>query len=166
MYFLGWTLSALTLTRLADKTGRLPVFISGLALNVFAATGMIWSNSIWLTGFCLFLNGVTMTSRWSIGYVQLLEFVDPDTLPILGSLVQGANGLLMVYGAFVSMTFGNTVWIPVTLLVVNVIGLVATLGFKVLPESPKYLFSRGEYDKCREVLCRIALTNNHKGNGI
>jgi hypothetical protein len=34
-----------------------------------------------------------------------------------------------------------------------------------LPESPKYLYSNGHYQKCREVLCKIAKVNDVHGEG-
>jgi hypothetical protein len=126
---------------------------------------MIFSQNFWLTAFCLFVNGLNITCRWAVGSILLLEFLPAKTQSIVGGVLQAGGAMPLVIGTIISMTTHNTKWILVTLLIVNFIGLICLLGFKIVPESPAYLYSTKNYEACREVLCKIAVTNNHEGNG-
>jgi MFS family permease len=141
MYFMGWIIASMTLPRLSDIHGRLTIFIFGLVLNTIVGAVMLVSHNIWLTGFCLFLNGLTMTTRWSSGYILLCEIVPEKTQPIIGSIVQATGGFLLIYGTIVSYSTQNIIAVPALFLGVNVAGLIAIVLFEAVPESPRFLFS-------------------------
>jgi len=46
----------------------------------------------------------------------------------------------LVIGTIISMTTQNTKWILFLLIAVNVVGLICLVLFKILPESPAWLY--------------------------
>jgi MFS family permease len=164
-WFAGWIISSLIVPTLADSKGRQNIFLTGIFVNTITITIMIFSRNFWLTGFCLLVNGLTVTSRWAVGYILLLEFLPETTQSLMGGVLQACGAMPLVLGTIISMTTHDTKWILITLVTLNVIGLICVLAFKIVPESPAWLYSVKKYDACREVLAKIALTNNHEGNG-
>lgn len=69
----------------------------------------------------------------------------------------------MLTGTLISYTTRNTIYIQVVLLAVNGVALLIILWF--LPESPKFLYASGQFEQCRDVLCKIARFNNYENNG-
>ena len=69
----------------------------------------------------------------------------------------------LLVGTLIAYTSRNTIWITITNLAVTFVALLFL--FRILPESPKYLYANAKYDECREVLTKICRWNNHEGNG-
>ena len=133
-------ISALIIPTLADSKGRYNIFLIGLFVNTCAITVMIFSKNFWLTGFCLFVNGLSITSRWGVGCILLLEFMPLKIQPIVGGFMQAGGAMPLVIGTILTMTTNNTQWMLFLLITVNVVGLICLMVFKMLPESPAWLY--------------------------
>jgi hypothetical protein len=94
--------------------------------------------------FCL---GIVAVGRWAIGYIMLLEFVTEGQKKILGSVAQAAGAMPLLIGTLIAYTSKNTMYIQVTLLVIN--GVTLTIIFFFMTESPKFLYSNERYEECR-----------------
>jgi hypothetical protein len=66
-------------------------------------------------------------------------------------------------GTLIAYTAKNTIYIQVVLLVIN--GVTLTIIVFFMTESPKFLYSNGKYEECRQVLAKIARVTNHENNG-
>ena len=74
MWVVGWIIGLLVLPRLADLKGRRDVFFTMIWLNFWAVLMSLMSKNLALTQTLIVLNGVDCVSRWSIGFILLLEF--------------------------------------------------------------------------------------------
>ena len=82
---------------------------------------------------------------------------------VLGPIVNASGALPLLIGTVICYSTRNVLYIQITAFVINLVGVVCCL--LVVPESPKYLYSQGRYQECRQILCKIARFNNHQGNG-
>jgi len=156
-------LASVVLPRLADIFGRKWIFVSFMCLNLGVVTTLIFSHSIYLTMCMNFLVGTIAVARWTVGYIMLQEFVPVRQKKVLGPIVNASGALPLLIGTLIAYSTRNVLYIQITALAINLIGVVCCL--LILPESPKYLYAMGRYQECRQILSKIARFNNHEGNG-
>ena len=100
MIFIGWTISALFVPRIADLYGRKPTFIILMILQFAAILLLIFSGSYEVTATGLFFIGVCSVGRWTIGYIYLLEFWTESNIKKYAPFVNASAGLALIIGAF------------------------------------------------------------------
>jgi len=74
LFLLGIVIGCLFVTKMGDEYGRKPVYAAGLLMNVIFVTVTVFSHTVWLTYFCMFLLGISIAARYYVGYTYNVEF--------------------------------------------------------------------------------------------
>ncbi len=158
MFFVGTFAGSFVLPRAADIYGRKPLFLIGLALYIVVTIALFFVSSLGWLYFLLFLGGISETGRYYVAYVYCVEMMPKRVQDKAGLYIFLVFGVAMTY---IALQF----WFITKDCFVNcyiALGLALASWISValyLPESPRFLFSRKEFGKAREVILQIAKTN-------
>jgi len=158
---LGAVIGAAFSGAMADKIGRRRSIVITALLFSLGAIGCAFSPSIPILISCRFLIGLAIGVA---SYVAPLYISEISPANVRGSLVS-LNQLMITCGIVVSylvdymLTLGKNEWrwmfglgaIPATILLI---------GMAYLPETPRWLVSRGLVDKAKDVLSRTGSADN------
>jgi len=78
LFLVGIVVGCSTLTRLGDVYGRKPIYMLGIGLHLFFMVGILWTTSQIFAYFLLFVFGLSVTTRYYVGYTYNLE-MQPKT---------------------------------------------------------------------------------------
>lgn len=142
-FFVGMTILVVFVTRLGDVIGRKwPTNISSM-VSIPITIGLILSRDLNLSIGLLILFGATCPGREQVAFVYISELVPLKNRTAVGSLLLLADattiGWIALYFLYVSKDWVYFQCISVTL------NCIATVMLLFIPESPKYLHSRGSY---------------------
>ena len=73
VFLLGIVIGCLTLTRFGDIYGRKPVYMLGLLMNAGICLEMTLSSNFWVTSVFLLMLGMSITTRYYVGYSYNVE---------------------------------------------------------------------------------------------
>ena len=106
----------------------------------------------------IFLMGLTMPMRVFVGYIFAMEFLPMNKTQMATALTLGFDGLGIAVAAFWFLYISKD-W--KTLISLSTVFCYVTALFVccALPESPKFLVSRGRYDEARRVIDRMKQYN-------
>lgn len=158
---LGAVIGAAFSGAMADKLGRRRSIVITALLFSFGAVGSAFSPSIPVLVACRFLIGLAIGVA---SYVAPLYISEISPAKVRGSLVS-LNQLMITCGIVVSylvdyaLTLGKNEWrwmfglgaVPAMILLIGMI---------YLPETPRWLVSRGMVDKAKDVLSRTGSPEN------
>nr|KAG5698235.1 hypothetical protein BaRGS_024042 [Batillaria attramentaria] len=142
---------------IADRFGRkITFYIAGLAL-MCGGFGIAFTYSLLTLNICRFLLGVARMAVWTNSLIIGLEIVGPSRRTFAGLFIDflwcGGEFLLLLLAYFIR----DWRWLEIALSV-PAVGLL--FYWKLIPESPRWLASRGRDDEAMKVLERIAKSNN------
>lgn len=142
---------------IADRFGRkIPFYIGGFAL-IGGGFGAYFSTSIVTINMCRFVLGIARMSLFNNGLVIGMEIVGPSKRTFTGMFVQ----LVWASGEFILLLAAYLMRDWRKLELANACASLVILPFWwLLPESPRWLLSRGREDEALKVLERIAKSNN------
>ncbi len=168
---LGCAVGALFAGTLADRFGRRPVMVITAVVFLVSALGSGWARDSAEFVFYRVVGGLAVGAASVIAPMYISEVAPAAWRGRLSSLQQLAIvvGLFVVFlsnyalaqwagGAKESLFFGFAAWR--WMFWMEVIPAVAYLaGSMFVPESPRYLVSRGDYQRANTVLARIDRTH-------
>ncbi|XP_042241363.1 carcinine transporter-like [Homarus americanus] len=153
----GNTVGTFLLPILADRyLGRHSVFFLTLAIHIVFTLSYCWVSNIGLHLTLRFFQGLSFESNYLMPYTIVLEVVPPD------------HRALVIMLLFISWTFGMCFTALVAWLIPNwqylalITCLPSLLGFsfwRYLPESPRWLLSKGRLGQCVDILLQMAREN-------
>lgn len=158
--FAGMFIGALTLSPIADIYGRRPVHITGLVLSLIGSVWMYFFPT-WLSVIVsLVLKGIGMYCRMSISYLYTLEMFDEERCKIIAAVMMSFNNALSSIMAMYFMFGGRdaTFFLFCSIFIL----MYCIIFIPILPESPKLLYSKKDYESTRECLSKIAHVNGIK----
>jgi putative MFS transporter len=143
-------IASIFIPRLGDIYGRKKPFYISLLCACFIQLGCIISTNLILTIAFFFLLGLTQAGKFSMAHVYLQELMPVSYRTAAGTLAQFADAativILALYFRFVSKD-----WLPF-----QVLGLAMTfisaVALALVPDSPKYLYSKGKFQEARDAL--------------
>ncbi|MGX0672320.1 sugar porter family MFS transporter [Kocuria marina] len=164
---LGAAVGAFFGSRIADRTGRIPIMKIAALLFLLSAIGCGFTQSIeWLV-FWRVVGGIGVGVASVIAPAYIAEVSPAHLRGRLGSLQQ----MGIVLGIFLSLLIdallahwaggaANELWFGLAawrwmFLVMAVPAVLYGIGAFLIPESPRYLVSVGRPDEARDVLSRI-----------
>ncbi|MBO1740017.1 MFS transporter [Leifsonia sp. TF02-11] len=145
---------------LTDRYGRRPLFVADLVLFAGAAILLFFVQEPWQVFALGLALGLAVGADYAIGTPLLSEFSPRSARGRLGSTLQIAWNV----GYVVAFLIGYLVtvshpeawrWVLLSAAVPAIVCLIARHG---LPESPRWLMSKGRVDEAREVLARLGWT--------
>ncbi|GGR79705.1 MFS transporter [Deinococcus sedimenti] len=161
--FLGMLLGAPFWGRQADVYGRRPVFLfTVLAGVIFGLVGAMAPN-IWVLVGARVLAGFAIGGTMAVDYALMAEFVPRRVRGRFLVLTEGfwAIGTLMI----AALAYGVGQLLPpqeswrVLVLIAALPGVVGLLVRTGVPDSPRWLISRGRVEEARAALARVAALN-------
>ncbi|XP_076064253.1 organic cation transporter 1-like isoform X1 [Oratosquilla oratoria] len=153
----GNTLGTLILPFIADiYIGRRLIFFVAMGFSCFFNLLLLVASSYWFHLVCRFFGTFGVQTAFQMPYVIVLELIAPEE--------RGFACFL----SFVTWTFGMcTTSLLVVLLthwihlhtVVTLAGLFLFGYWRFLPESPRWLLTKGRHSECADIVREIARTN-------
>jgi len=141
---------------LSDKFGNHLIFFVALSLSLSSAVSPIFVKNIWVFSVCRFLTNFTCNALYNIPYITITEIIGPQhrTFVSVVGLSSWTLGMCLVS----VVAYFSRDWVILTAIPGGLV-LPMFLYWKLLPESPRYLISKGEYDEAKQVLDKIANVN-------
>ena len=167
LYFLGFALGSCIVPRLADRYGRKKYFLRLLTLQTVASGVAIAAPAnkagLLATHLSMFFIGFAAIGRLNVGYCYMLELMPTGHKAQVSSVwfcFMGSIYIqLTVYYKFVDKSW---VWPMVYRMSTAIISM--WLIYLYLPESPKWLYDKGEYSECHEAFKVMAQMNGKELN--
>ena len=141
--FVGSTLMGIFVTRLGDIYGRkIPTMISSImAVPILAC--ILYSKNLYLTTILFFVMGSCGPGKTFVGFVYAGEMFPEKYRSIIGSIMLFTDSATMIilplYFKFISKN-----WLYLQLFYF-ILSFISSLCLFLIPESPKYLLSKGLY---------------------
>ena len=158
LFFLGFAFGASGFGSLADRIGRRRAWACSGVLLSFSVMACAASPDYFTYCFFRVLTGVGIGGFGVVTYVLAQEIIGGTWGGITGI---GQAGLF----SFANILLAPTAWaVPgwrAFTVVTGITPLVFLAFYKMIPESPRWLLSKGETAKANEVMVRIA-----EGNGV
>nr|XP_022333445.1 organic cation transporter protein-like [Crassostrea virginica] len=157
-YFFGCVFATVSLCPLADVIGRRNMVVIATTLQFVVNIVMPFSYNVHMFIVLRFLGGVFALSYFQGAFVIGMELVGPSKRLFSGTMILE----VFVFGEFLLVFFAYFIrdwkWLQLAL----AIPMVSTICYwwpQVLPESPRWLLSRGRNKEAVKILRKAATTN-------
>lgn len=169
--YMGSILSMYVMGFLADTKGRVKTLKTTVALSILTSFISIFSVNAWMLIVMRFFTGFFISACQSCVFTLLGEYHGKDSrvkhLTILAGFLP--FGIIYIYGVgAVVSTIDIESYIPMLsswrLILLGYIfpSLLARIGLAFIPESPKFVLSKGGVSQCVGTFRRISIINNRK----
>lgn len=158
MSLIGATLITTCSGALADSLGRRPLMIISSVLYFVSGLVMLWSPNVYVLLFARLLDGFGIGLAVTLVPVYISETAPPEIRGSLNTLPQftGSGGMFMSYCMVFGMSLTKTPSWRLMLGILSVPSLVYfALTILFLPESPRWLVSKGRMLEAKQVLQRL-----------
>ena len=159
-FFLGLFIGLFIVPPLGEKYGRKKVFGLTIRMSLVVQILMVFSQSFNLTLFTIFASGVLWNGKNIVGLSYAEEFLPKKHSKdvITGMFVIGSVCMFVVPLYFI--TISNN-WVPIGIMMV-IWTLISVIIMPNVPESPKFLYEKGEFNEARLSLFSVARFNGVK----
>ena len=162
LFYVGYVIGSLSFLRLGDVYGRKWVLVAALTLQtlILLAFYFVWKQ--WVFYVLMFLLGFGASVREGLSYVYAMEMLPKKNQITVGSttfIVDCLPAIMMVvYLTYVSEHWQYFLLLPLFLTVTALLGIAL-----LLPESPKFLYAKRDFDGARRVLAYMTKVNSVRG---
>ncbi|XP_057511909.1 monosaccharide-sensing protein 2-like [Actinidia eriantha] len=166
MSLLGATLMTTCSGGIADWLGRRPMLIISSVLYFVSGLVMLWSPNVYILLVARLLDGFGIGLAVTLVPLYISETAPPEIRGLLNTLPQftGSGGMFLSYCMVFGMSLMNS---PSWRLMLGVLSLPSLLYFVLtifyLPESPRWLVSKGRMLEAKQVLQRLRGRENVSG---
>lgn len=150
----------------SDRVGRRPMLIMSSILFFFSGLVMLWAPNVYMLLVARLLDGFGTGLAVTLVPVYISETAPPEIRGTLNTLPQftGSGGMFLSY----CMVFGmSLVKSPSWRLMLGVLSIPSLVYFALtvfyLPESPRWLVSKGRMVEAKQVLQRLRGTTDVSG---
>ncbi|KAI4350202.1 hypothetical protein L6164_004676 [Bauhinia variegata] len=158
MSLIGATLVTTCSGAMSDYLGRRPMMIISSILYFVSSLVMLWSPSVTILLFARLLDGFGVGLAVTLVPLYISETAPPEIRGLLNTLPQftGSAGMFFSY----CMVFGMSLMkAPSWRLMLGVLSIPSLVYFVLtvffLPESPRWLVSKGQMNEAKKVLQRL-----------
>ncbi|CAB3245470.1 unnamed protein product [Arctia plantaginis] len=160
LYFVGSVVGGLLFGWMADRFGRVPALVGSNLIGGIGGVATIFTTGLADFIFCRFLVGMAYDNCFMIMYILVLEYVDPEDRTMVASL-----SLALFYGTSVTLLPWIAYFIAdwrILLWVTSLPLFLVLVAPWLIPESTRWLVSRGKVNDAIKVLRRFERVNNVK----
>ena len=160
-YVAGAVLGALFFGRLADKLGRKPLFLATLSVYLVATLLTAGTWNFWSFAFCRFLTGFGIGGEYAAINSAIDELIPARVRGLVDLAINGSFWLGAAAGAGLSIVLlepgrlADDVGWRVAFAFGAVLTVAILLVRRHLPESPRWLMTRGRLAEAEAVVARI-----------
>lgn len=165
MSFLTGTVVTIFSGTVADLIGRRPLLIASSIMFFFNGLVILWAPSVTVVLLSRILDGVAIAFAITLTPLYISEIAPADIRGQLTTLTQFAcsTGMFLAYIWMFSMSLGDSSW-RVMLGVISIPSVAYFfLAVFYLPESPRWLVSKGRIAEAEKVLKRLRGTEDVSG---
>ncbi|CAL0331656.1 unnamed protein product [Lupinus luteus] len=162
MSFLTGTVVTIFSGTVADLIGRRPLLITSSIMFIISGLVMLWAHSVTIVILSRILNGVAISLASALTPLYISEIAPPDIRGQLTTLTQFScsGGMFLAYILVFSMSLVESSW-RVTLAVISIPSVAYFfLTLFYLPESPRWLVSKGRIAEAEKILKRLRGTED------
>lgn len=159
LYMLGMLVGAFVLGIFSDRNGRRPALLVSVLLLSIPGSLAAFVKIPALFGFLRFLCGMGGMGLFMISYVMILENTTPKYIVALGTIT--AVGFTMGELLFVLAAYLIRDWVTLQL-VLHVPMLIGVILFFVVPESVRWMISKGRIAEARHAIKKVAEVNGRQ----
>ncbi|WCJ28568.1 tonoplast monosaccharide transporter2 [Euphorbia peplus] len=155
---IGATLITTCSGAIADWLGRRPLMIISSMLYCISGIVMLWSPNVYVLLLARLLDGFGIGLAVTLVPVYISETAPPEIRGLLNTLPQftGSGGMFLSYCMVFGMSLTNAPNWRLMLGVLSIPSLVyLALTIFFLPESPRWLVSKGRMNEAKKVLQRL-----------
>ncbi|KAM7470996.1 hypothetical protein LguiA_009179 [Lonicera macranthoides] len=158
MSLIGATLITTCSGAIADSIGRRPMLIVSSMLYFVSGLVMLWSPNVYVLLLARLLDGFGIGLAVTLIPVYISETAPPEIRGLLNTLPQftGSGGMFLSYCMVFGMSLMNS---PSWRLMLGVLSIPSLFYFALtiffLPESPRWLVSKGRMVEAKRVLQRL-----------
>lgn len=157
LYTLGILIGSIISSHFSDVLGRKPVLLMCQVLFGLAALSMTIAPNMYFVLCSLFLTGFASAGGTMVSFLYIYEVLSPSKRSLYGTLVNFSFAVAGMIYFTCFMYLKNWVYIAYICIVADFVAfLLVSLYFL---ESPRFLVSKGYYDKALKVLYKIAKKN-------
>lgn len=157
LYFVGSIIGGVLVGWISDRFGRLP---AAIVSNMFACIGgilSIFTQNFIQFAFCRLIVGMSYDNCMIMAYLIVLEYVSPKYKTIFANISAGLfYTIASIALPWIVLVCGD--WKTISLVTSVPLGLVL-LAPLFIPESPRWLLSKGRVDEAIEKVKTIGRVN-------
>lgn len=167
MTFLTGTFVTIFSGKVSDILGRRPMLIISSVMYFFSGLVMLWAPNVYIVLLSRLLDGIGIALAVTLTPLYISEIAPADIRGQLNTVTQFScsAGMFLAYCMVFSMSLMAS---PSWRVMLGVISVPAVAYFLLtvfyLPESPRWLVSRGRVDEAKKVLQRIRGTEDVSGD--
>ncbi|XP_053604141.1 carcinine transporter-like [Plodia interpunctella] len=157
IFFIGSTVGGFIVGWIADRFGRLPAIVVSNVIGCVAGLASTFARNFIEFSICRFFTGMSYDNCMMMAYLIILEYVAPQYRTLLSNLS---------FALFYSASAVAMPWIVLasghwkTISIVTSVPLaLAVLSPFFIPESPRWLLSKGRTDEAVEKILTIGRVN-------
>lgn len=167
MSFITGTIVTIFSGTISDLVGRRPMLIASSVMYFISGLVMLWAPSVTIVLLSRIIDGVAIALAVTLNPLYISEIAPPDIRGQLNTLTQFAcsGGMFLAYILVFSMSLMQY---PSWRVMLSVISIPSVAYFLLavfyLPESPRWLVSKGRMLEAEKVLQRLRNTEDVSGN--
>ncbi|XP_064117978.1 organic cation transporter 1-like isoform X2 [Macrobrachium nipponense] len=144
---------------LADRVGRRPIFYALLTNHLVFTLAYIWMPIYSLHMIFRFLRGFIELTIYLIPHITVMEVLDPEDRAKATTIGWVFWIIGMCVTSLIAWIIPHWQYLAMSSLVAPAFGF---LYWNHLPESPRWLLSKGRLDECTEMMRKISEINGQK----
>lgn len=163
LYFIGFFIGSAFLLRLADIKGRRKIAMIGIIGTVLCGFTLFVTNNLMLTYFCMLVLGIFVSIRVLVSYLYALELVATKKKKTWNLVAALSDAIIMIIVAFYFyiIKYGES-----TIVFYMVFSLISLYFVYRAPESPRFLYSKENWEGLHSAFSKISRINNKEWDGF
>lgn len=157
-FFFGNVIGSTLLAEYGDTIGRIPLIRVGQMVTVLSySTIVFWTRDTLSIYALFFVIGLFSSWRLSLGFIYGSEIIAEAHQNIAGSLFNLFDAQVVIFSS-IFLQYVSTDWVTLHSVYIGLATLAFFISF-LLPESPKFLVQRKQFEKACDSYNLIAKIN-------